>query len=164
MWMPWSVIGPFVDRGSWSNREPADRRVSGLCLGTRTGVDRRELYVPKEWISAVVRKAPPFVNLYWFDNSVGGRIVGGRRPGRLPAKIVDSLIPEIVVRIRFKWVLHAVFWPSLALIAGAELFAVGGSAGAAAVDPMPGGPLDENGPRVRGIRLFEHQLVLMWAL
>lgn len=30
--------------------------------------------------------------------------------------------------------------------------------------PTPGGPLDENGPRVRAIRLFDHQLVLMSAL
>ncbi|MGO1053081.1 hypothetical protein [Crossiella sp. CA198] len=32
------------------------------------------------------------------------------------------------------------------------------------VYPAPGGPLNENGPRVRGIRHFEHQLVLMSAL
>jgi hypothetical protein len=38
-------------------------------------------------------------------------------PDWLPAKIVDSVIPEIVDRITAKWVLHAVFWPSLILIA-----------------------------------------------
>jgi hypothetical protein len=38
-------------------------------------------------------------------------------PEWLPGKVADTLIPESIDRLRSRWVLHAVFWPSLVLVA-----------------------------------------------